>query len=262
MEEKTSKLEDRVTAALVIHEEHMSDCHAKLKRISHMAWAKNQSNDTKKKFAKSLGRRGCTLAMFWNVFGITERRWAVEKKDEVWDDGREHGWRNGHEKKQNENYGRDETVVWWSELVILHTVLLKDVQKTVVVQQTQYIAVCHGKTNSFNLECSETVEDDLQNAVQRWSGQCPCRDALISTTFVSPSIYCNIFLNKILSTFFTFSLHIWKKSHVLLFSFENVFPWSSLSLKKLFQYVFHGKNFTFVLFSFLFYCHFPVLFSP
>ena len=46
--------------------------------------------------------------------------------------------------------------------------LLKDVQKTVVVQQIQYIAVCHGKTNSLDLECSETVEDDLQNAVQRW----------------------------------------------------------------------------------------------
>ena len=56
-------------------------------------------------------------------------------------------------------------------------VLLDDVQKIVVLPQIQYIAVCHGKTNSLNLECSETVEDDLQNAVQRWSGQCPCRDA-------------------------------------------------------------------------------------
>ena len=49
MEEKTSKLEDRVTAALVIHEEHMSDYHTRLKLILHMAWAKNQSNDTQKK---------------------------------------------------------------------------------------------------------------------------------------------------------------------------------------------------------------------
>ena len=49
MQEKTSKLEDRVTAALVIHEKYMSDCHRRLKRNSHMAWAKNQSNDTKKK---------------------------------------------------------------------------------------------------------------------------------------------------------------------------------------------------------------------
>ena len=92
-------------------------------------------------------------------------------------------------------------------------------QKTVVVQQTQYIAVCHGKTNSLNLECSETVEDDLQNAVQRWSGRCSCRDALISTTFVSPLIYCNIFSNKILSTFFTFTLHIWKKISCFTFLF-------------------------------------------
>ena len=56
-------------------------------------------------------------------------------------------------------------------------VLLKVAQELVVVPQIQYIAVCHGKTNSLNLECSETVEDDLQNAVQRWSGHCPCRDA-------------------------------------------------------------------------------------
>ena len=148
---------------------------------------------------------------------------GLKRDDELWD-----WWKSTDgetdTKKPNENYGRDKTVVWWSELVILHIVLLKDVQKTVVVQQTQYIAVCHGKTSSPNLECSETVEDDLQNAVQRWNGQCPCRDALISTTFVSPLIYCNTFLNKILSTFFHY--------HVLLFAFENVFPWSSLSLKK------------------------------
>ena len=48
MEEKTSKLADRVTAVLVIYEEQMSDYHARLKRVSHMAWAKNQSNVTKK----------------------------------------------------------------------------------------------------------------------------------------------------------------------------------------------------------------------
>ena len=49
LEEKTSKLEDRVTAALVIYEEHMSDYHTRLILILHMAWAKNQSNDTQKK---------------------------------------------------------------------------------------------------------------------------------------------------------------------------------------------------------------------
>ena len=78
----------------------------------------------------------------------------------------EHGWRNEHEKKPNENYGRDKTEVWEVELFNLPMVLLKVVQKTVVVTQIQCIAVCGGKTSSHNLECSETVED-LQNAIQR-----------------------------------------------------------------------------------------------
>ena len=52
-------------------------------------------------------------------------------------------------------------------VVILHIVLLKkDVQKTVVVPQIQYIAVCDATTSSPNLECSETVEV-LRNAVNR-----------------------------------------------------------------------------------------------
>ena len=78
----------------------------------------------------------------------------------------EHGWRNEHEKKPNENYGRDKTEVWEVELFNLPMVLLKVAQKTVVVPQIQYIAVCGGKTSSPNLECSETVED-LPNAIQR-----------------------------------------------------------------------------------------------
>ena len=41
MEEKTSKLEDRVTAALVICEEHMSNYHTLLELMSSKAWAKN-----------------------------------------------------------------------------------------------------------------------------------------------------------------------------------------------------------------------------
>ena len=49
LEEETKKLADGVTAALVIYEEHMSDCRTRPKLISHMAWAKNQSNDTKRK---------------------------------------------------------------------------------------------------------------------------------------------------------------------------------------------------------------------
>ena len=42
---------------------------------------------------------------------------------------------------------------------------------------TVHCCVCDATTSSPNLEFSETVEDDLQNAVQRWCGQCPCRDA-------------------------------------------------------------------------------------
>ena len=80
----------------------------------------------------------------------------------------EHGWGNGYEKKRNENYGRDKTVVWWVELVILHMVLLNDVQRTVVVPQIQYIAVCHGKTSSPKLQvCPETV--DICSKSMEWS---------------------------------------------------------------------------------------------
>ena len=49
LEEETSKLADRVTAALVIFEEHKRDHREKLKLLSNKAWAKNQSNDTTRK---------------------------------------------------------------------------------------------------------------------------------------------------------------------------------------------------------------------
>ena len=78
LEEETSKLADRVTAALVIYVEHMKDHHERLKLVSNKAWAKNQYNDTNGKnlpnHGKSLGRSGCTLAMFWNGTRFTERR--------------------------------------------------------------------------------------------------------------------------------------------------------------------------------------------
>ena len=51
-----------------------------------------------------------------------------------------------------------------------HSAAQKDVQKTVVVPQIQYIAVCDATTSSPNLECSETVEG-LQNAINRKRGQ-------------------------------------------------------------------------------------------
>ena len=168
MEEKTSKLEDRVTAALVICEEHMSNYHTLLELMSSKAWAKN----SRKEIAKWLGRRGCTLAMFRSGNGFTERRWRVIlQKRRWWNVGlmEKHGWRNEHEKKPNGNYGRDKTEVWEVELFNLPMVLFKVVQEPVVVPHIQYIAVCGGKTSSPNLECSETVED-LPNAIQRTIG--------------------------------------------------------------------------------------------
>ena len=81
MEEKTNKLADRVTAALVIYEEHMSDYHTRLILILHMAWAKNQSNDSKRKnLPNHCARPGCTLAMSWNGNRFTERRWVGGKE--------------------------------------------------------------------------------------------------------------------------------------------------------------------------------------
>ena len=71
-------------------------------------------------------------------------------------------------RSQMKNYGRDKTVVWWIELVILHMVLLNDVPKIVVVPQIQYIAVCHGKTSSPKLQvCPETV--DICSKSMEWS---------------------------------------------------------------------------------------------
>ena len=78
LEEKTSKLEDRVTAALVIYEEHMSDYQTRLKLILHMAWAKNQSNDTKRK----------NLPNHWHQVVAPLQRFGMEidslKEDEEW----------------------------------------------------------------------------------------------------------------------------------------------------------------------------------
>ena len=81
-EQETNKLADGVTAALVINEEHMSDYHTRLILILHMAWAKNQSNDTKRKnLPNHCARPGCTLAMSWNGNRFTERRWGVGWKE-------------------------------------------------------------------------------------------------------------------------------------------------------------------------------------
>ena len=118
-------------AALVNYEEFMRDHHDRLKLLSNKAWAKNQPNDTKgRNLPNDWGERDAPLQSFGagqdslkEDGGVVNTRWwSVEMMEE-------HGWRNGHEKKMNENCGRDETVVWWVGLFIFHMVLLKDVQK-------------------------------------------------------------------------------------------------------------------------------------
>ena len=79
---------------------------------------------------------------------VTTKWWSVGVMDE-------HGWRNGG--------------------YFAHGAAQKDVQKTVVVPQIKYIAVCDATTSSPNLECSETVEV-LQNAINRKGGQWPCQE--------------------------------------------------------------------------------------
>ena len=166
LEEKTSKLEDRVTAALVIYEEHMSDYQKKLKLILHMAWAKNQSNDTKRK----------NLPNHWHQVVAPLQRFGMEidslKEDEEWVEKRwwsvglmeEHRKRNEHEKNANGNNGRDETVVWWVELVILHMVLLMCKKKN-----------CRGATDSIHCRvwCHDMFSEFrvVRNS-GRWSAKC------------------------------------------------------------------------------------------
>ena len=173
MEEKTNKLGDRVTAALVIYEEHMSDYHTRLILILHMAWAKNQiQRYWKEEFAKALARGGCTLATFWNGNGFTERRWGVGGKEmmKCGIDGRAQKMkRTRKEAKWKQRTRRDRSVM--SRVGhFAHGPAHVQKKKTVVVPQIQYIAVCDATTCSPNSECSETVED-LQNAIQpmEWS---------------------------------------------------------------------------------------------
>ena len=99
VEDQRKIVEKQLTvAALVHHEEHMRDHHDRLKLMPNKAWAKNQSNDAERKnLPNDWGERYAPL----QCFGV-EQDLGVE----------EHGWRNGHEKRLNENYGRDETQVW------------------------------------------------------------------------------------------------------------------------------------------------------
>ena len=79
VEEETSKLASRVTAALAIYEEHMSDYHTRLKLKSNKAWAKNQSKDTR---GNNLLFTGARWMHPCNVLEWKQIHW-----NEVWDDG-------------------------------------------------------------------------------------------------------------------------------------------------------------------------------
>ena len=183
LEEETSKLEDRVTAALVICEEHMRDHHEKLKFMSNEAWAKN----LRREIAKSLERRGCTLAMFWNGNRFTGRRWGV-------------GWKEMMKCVIDGRSTDGETHTKRSQMKTTDETRPKSEKSSCSIYQwccsrwCKNLSWCHrfntlpcgGKTSSKNLECSETVED-LQNAVQRWCGQCPCRDTFLRDGEVATS---------------------------------------------------------------------------
>ena len=62
-------------AALVNNEEHMRDHHDRLKVMSNRAWAKKQSNDTKRRnLPNDWGEQECTLSKFWSGTRFTRRR--------------------------------------------------------------------------------------------------------------------------------------------------------------------------------------------
>ena len=107
-----------------------------------------------------------------------------------------------HEKKPNENHGRDKTVVWWVELVILHMVLLTMCRK---------LSWCH-RFSTLPCVMQRQVLPNYKNvqklrisAVNRWSGQCSCRGAEASShhskqkktfCFSQFCLFCCLFVSK------------------------------------------------------------------
>ena len=186
---------------------------------------KNLPNDWSERDAplQSFGVEQDSLKEYDGV--VNTKWWSVRKIEE-------HGWRNGHEKKPNENCGRDKTVIWWVELVILHMLLLNDVQKIVMVPQIHYIAVCDATTNSPKLqECLDTA--DMCSKSMEWSMFLSwCRSSFspfkTKKTFCF-SLFCSVYclavskndtLRKLWNTF-------------LVFVDKNVFCVCSLLLKSL-----------------------------
>ena len=128
---------------------------------------------------RSCQTRDATLAKFRSGNRFTGRRWVVVWKEMMncGIDGRARmEKRTQKEATCKQRTRRDRSLV--SRVGnFAHSAAQRCAEKCRGATDIQYIAVCHGKTNSRNLECSETVEADLQNAVQRWSGQCLSRNA-------------------------------------------------------------------------------------
>ena len=117
-------------------------------------------------------------------------------------------------------------------------VLLNDVQRTVVVPQIQYIAVCDATTSSPKLqECSETVDVGSKSM----SGQCSCRGAWCRSFFppfktkkLSASlnfVLSVVFLFQKMNLFFFFQKIV--EHFFLVYVDNNVFCVCSLFLKTL-----------------------------
>ena len=175
LEEETSKLADGVTAALVIDEEHMSDCPYKAQAYIRQCLGEEPiQRYWREEFSKSLGRGGCTFGIEIDSF---ERRWGVDWEEmmKCGIDGRARmEKRTRRDAKWKLRTRQDRSLR--NRLVQYTYGALKVVQELVVVLQIQCMAVCDGKTRSLSLECSETVEIP-QTATQRKGGQCPCRGA-------------------------------------------------------------------------------------
>ena len=232
--------------------------------VSNKACSKNQSNDTKgQNLPSDWSERDAPLQSFGveqdslkEYDGVVNTKW--------WSVGmiEEHGWGNGYEKKPNENYGRHKTVVWWVELVILHMVLLNDVQKIFVVHQIQYIAVCDATTNSPKLQmCSETV--DICSKSMEWSMSCrgaeaPSHHSKQKKTFCFSqfcSVYC-LFVSKndtlrncgtlfsflLTKMFFACALCCWSLCCGFAIARQNFHWQKQISTKKLFDVLFFYKK--------------------
>ena len=135
-------------------------------------WLGRRTNPTilKNEFAKSQGRRGCTLAMFWNeIESLKEDEWWNKKEMmKCGIDGRARmEKRTRREAKWQQRTRRDRSLT------------------SRVVQFYQWCCSrwCRSWCHRFSTSLIVMERQiPLQNAIQRWCDQCPCRDALVVPT--------------------------------------------------------------------------------